>query len=91
MYQLPDDDGRLAELAKREDVSSLQDELSLARYIVEKSAQREQFGLSLAGLSTLAKLSTAHQAALIRGSQHLDKAAVVELGLRSGGNPCQVG
>jgi hypothetical protein len=80
MYQLPDDDGRLAEFANCEDPSALQSELALARYVAEKSAQQGQHGLTLAGLSVIAKLSTAHQAAMIRGSRHLSKDAVMAFG-----------
>ena len=78
MYEL--NDNRLAELANRDDTSALQDELALARFISEKAAQQGQFGLSLAGLSTVAKLSSVHQSALIRSGQHLDRAAIIGIG-----------
>jgi hypothetical protein len=80
MYRLPDDDGRLAELSAVENPSALADEIALARFITERAAQREQFGLSLAGLNTLTKLANAHQSALIRASQHLDKQSVIGFG-----------
>ena len=80
MYNLPDDDGRLAELSAVENPSALADEIALARFVTERAAQREQFGLCLAGLNVLAKLSSGHQAALIRASQHLDRQSVIGFG-----------
>jgi len=80
MYNLQDDSGRLAELANRSEPEALRDEIAIARWITEKSAQTGNFGLALAGVNALAKLSTAEQAYRVRSSQNLDRATVLGFG-----------
>jgi len=75
-YRLEDDQKRLQELSDREAIDSLEDEIGLTRWLIEKSAARGTYGLTNSLLATVSRLSSSHQSAMIRASEQLSKSAV---------------